>query len=217
MPAVGLAADDDLAKILKQMDDASQRFKTASADFEWDQYQAVLPDEADVQKGTIAFERKGTETRMAARLREHTGKPINEDLLYEGGQLQYWQPLIKKLDVFSSGQNRSQYESFLTLGFGGSGSDLDKNWTIVYGGMEMVGGVNTAKLQLTPKQDGVKKTFTKVTIWVDPTRSVSLKQVFEQPSGDKRTAIYSDIKYNKRLGEDVFQLKIPSSVKATQR
>jgi len=217
IPMAGFAADADLTQILKQMDDASQKFKSAQAEFEWDQYQAVLPDEKDVQKGTIAFERKGSETRMVARIREADGRPEQKDLLYQDGNLQFWQPTIKKLDVFSSGQNRSQYESFLTLGFGGSGSDLDKNWVIAYGGMEKIGDVNTAKLELTPKQDSVKKTFTKVTIWVDPARAVSLKQIFEQPSGDKRTALYTNIKYNVPVGKDTFDLKIPSSIKPAQK
>ncbi len=49
--------------------------------------------------------------------------------------------------------------------------------------------------------------FSHVTIWIDPARGVSLKQVFYQPSGDLRTATYKNIRYNLPLAADVFQLK----------
>ena len=106
-----------------------------------------------------------------------------------------------------AGGNRSQWESFLTLGFGGSGADLQKNWTVSLQGTEKIDGVSVAKLDLVPKEQKVLDMFAHVTIWVDPARSLSYKQVFYQPSGDKRTATYTNIRYNVPLPASVFQIK----------
>jgi outer membrane lipoprotein-sorting protein len=47
-----------------------------------------------------------------------------------------------------------------------------------------------------------------VTIWVDPARGVSLKQIFYEPSGDNRTATYQNIRYNQPIKGDVFHIDV---------
>jgi outer membrane lipoprotein-sorting protein len=205
-PLTALAQSGDLKTVLSQMDTASRGFKSAQADFEWDQYQLVIQDK-DVQKGAISFQRKGTDTQMAARINQFNSNPDDKVLVYKDGQLEFYQPKIKQITVFSAGANRSQYESFLTLGFGGSGSDLDKNWIVTYQGSDTVDGVKTAKLDLVPREANVKQTFTHVTIWVDPSRAISLKQQFFEPSGDYRLATYSNIRYNTPVSAEVFTIK----------
>ena len=106
-----------------------------------------------------------------------------------------------------AGNNRGQFESFLTLGFGGSGKDLETNWKVNLEGTEKINGVSVAKLDLVPKEQKVLDMFAHVEIWVDPARSVSYKQVFYQPSGDKRTATYTNIRYNVPLPASVFEIK----------
>jgi outer membrane lipoprotein-sorting protein len=179
---------------------------SAQADFAWDQFTAVV-QESDVQTGTISFERKKGETRMTAELKQDNGKPAPKTVLYDGGQVQLYEPTIKQLTIMKAGGNRSQWESFLTLGFGGSGTDLEKNWTVSLQGTEKIDGVSVAKLDLVPKEQKVLDMFAHVTIWVDPARSLSYKQVFYQPSGDKRTATYTNIRYNVPLPASVFQIK----------
>ncbi len=41
--------------------------------------------------------------------------------------------------------------------------------------------------------------FAHVTIWVDPTQGISYKQIFYEPSGDNRTATYTNIRYNQPI------------------
>jgi outer membrane lipoprotein-sorting protein len=206
-PFAGRAqAGGDVNAILRQMDVGAKNFKSAQAEFEWDQSQLVV-QATDVQKGSIAFRRQGTDTEMSARIREFNGQPEPKELLYRSGTLQFYQPKIKQVTIFSAGANRSQYESFLTLGFGGSGTDLDKNWAITYQGDEVIDGVKTAKLDLIPRQANIKQTFSHVTIWVDPARAISLKQQFFEPSGDYRLAVYRNIRYNTPIGNDVFNIK----------
>ena len=97
------------------------------------------------------------------------------------------------LTQISIKNNQAQYESFLTLGFGGSGTDLAKHWTITYQGMEQMSDgekmVQTAKLDLVAKDESTRNTLTHIMIWIDPVQDVSLKQQFflprrEYPDGD---------------------------------
>jgi outer membrane lipoprotein-sorting protein len=54
--------------------------------------------------------------------------------------------------------------------------------------------------------------FTHITIWIDPTRGVSLKQVFYAPNKDNRTATYSNIRLNSRINEKPYNIPKGASV-----
>jgi outer membrane lipoprotein-sorting protein len=192
----------DAAKVLAQMDAASAKFRSTQADFKWDVLTAVVNDH-NIQSGTIYFERHGDSTSMAAYIKQ----PAEKTVFYDGSSLIYLQPGIKQENLFSAASNRGQYESLLTLGFGGSGKDLQSNWTVSCQGMESIDGTQTAKLDLKPSQPSVANTFSHVTVWIDPTRSLSLKQIFYEPSGDNRTATYTGIKYNAKIPADMFKPK----------
>jgi outer membrane lipoprotein-sorting protein len=189
--AAVFAQNADLQKILSQMDAASAKFESAQADFVWDQYTAVVQSH-DLQKGTIAFRRTGGATEMIAHVKTDGDQPSLKDVLYKNGELDFYQPTVKEETILKAGSN---YERYLTLGFGGSGKDLTANWNIKYLGTETVDGTETAKLDLTPKA-GPSDQFTHILVWIDAKRGVSLKQQVFQDSGDSRTAVYSNIKLN---------------------
>src|ERR1700761_2487727 len=191
----GRAQSADLEKVLSQMDAASQKFQSAQADFKWDQLTAVVQSH-EITEGTIAFRRVGSSTEMITHVKTDNGSPAPKEILYKNGELAYYQPTIKQQTIFAAGTNRQQYESFLTLGFCGSGKDLAAQWNINFQGTETIDGVQTAKLDLTPKQKSGNQMFTHITIWIDPVRAISLKQQFFQDSGDTRTAFYSNIQLN---------------------
>ena len=210
------ASSGDLDAVLAQMDTAAQKFHSAQADFQWDQYERVV-DNTDTQKGTIYFLRSGSATQMAAQVKQFNGQPDEKDVVFKDGVLQFYQPKIAQMTVFHAGQNQQRFESFLTLGFGGSGSDLKKNWTITDQGTETIDGVKTVKLDLVAKQDSVRNMFEHVTIWVDPARAISLKQQFFEPSGDFRTAFYRNIRYNQKVSPAVFNIKTSSKTTVVQK
>jgi outer membrane lipoprotein-sorting protein len=192
----------DTAKVLAQMDAASAKFQSTQADFKWDVLQSVV-NEHDVQSGTVYFQRRGDSTAMAAYIKQ----PAEKTVMFNGSTLSLLQPDIKQETLFSAGSNRGQYESFLTLGFGGSGKDLQSNWTVSCQGMESIDGTQTAKLDLKPKQQSVASMFSHVALWIDPARSLGLKQIFYEPSGDNRTATYTGVKYNTKIPADIFKPK----------
>lgn len=200
----------DLQKVLGQMDAASAKFQSAQAEFTADTYTAVVQNH-DVQKGTIAFRRAGGSTEMIMHVTTDEGQPSLKDVLYKNGELDYYQPAVKQETILRAGSN---YERYFTLGFGGSGKDLAASWNISYIGTETIDGVETAKLDLTPKTPSDQ--FTHITVWIDGKRGVSLKQQVFQDSGDSRTAIYSNIKLND-VPASAFALQIVSGTQVSRR
>ncbi|MBW8748096.1 MAG: outer membrane lipoprotein-sorting protein [Acidobacteria bacterium] len=187
------------------MDAAAAKFQSATADLRWDNYERVVR-ETTTQTGIIYFQKKGNATDMGAVIQ----KPAKKVVAYSAGVLKMYEPNIDQLTLLSAGKNQSQYESFLTLGFGGSGTDLEKQWVITPQGTETIDGVQTAKLDLVSKQEGVKNMFTHVIIWIDLARGVSLKQQFFTPSNDQKISFYTNIKVNGRVDTKPFEIKTTS-------
>ncbi len=197
-----------LEGVLNEMDKTAANFRTTEASFVWDQYQKVV-DETDTQKGKVYFRRVGNETQMAADITE----PDKKYVLFTEGKVEVYQPRIDQVTVYSAGKNREAFESFLVLGFGGSGHDMLKSFEVRYLGSEKLSGMDTAKLDLVPKSQKVRNTFAHIVLWIDPARGVSVQQQLFEPSGDYRLAKYSDIELNQKLSDTVFKLKTTGKTK----
>jgi outer membrane lipoprotein-sorting protein len=197
-----------LDSVLQKMDAAAAHFQTTQADFVWDQYQKVV-DETDTQKGTVYYRRSGQQIEMMADIQE----PEQKFLLYKDGKLQVYQPKIEQVMQYTAGANHNDIESYLVLGFGGSGQDLKKSFDVSLQGEEAIDNIATAKLQLIPKSDKIRNYFTEAFLWIDLSRGISLKQQFMQGQGDYRVAKYSNVKVNAKISNDVFRLKTTSKTK----
>jgi outer membrane lipoprotein-sorting protein len=202
--------------ILRQMDDASPKFHSAEADFRWDLYERVVK-QTTTQTGTIFYQKDGTQVQMGAKIVQ----PALKFLEYKNGTLRVYEPAANHLTVVTTNRtNQSQAESFLTLGFGGSGKDLAKAWTISDLGSEQISDgdkmVTTAKLDLVSKDQGVRNMFTHIVIWVDPQRGISLKQQFFTPSEDQRTTYYTHIRYNQKVATAPYEIKPAKGVTIDQ-
>ena len=132
------AGNADLQKVITRTECSRSEVVSAQADFAWDQFTAVV-QEHETQTGTIYFERKKGVTRMAAYLKQDNGKDAPKTVVYDGGEVNFYEPTIKQLTTMKAGANRGQFESFLTLGFGGSGTDLEENWKVSLLGTEQHG------------------------------------------------------------------------------
>jgi outer membrane lipoprotein-sorting protein len=204
-----IAQAGDLEKVLAQLDDASQKFRSAQSSFTWTQYNKVINDITDTQKGKIYFRRAGHEIEMAADITAPDAKQV----VFSGGKIQMYQPRMDQLDVYDASKHREEFESFLVLGFGGSGHDMLQSFNVKYEGTEMVDGVETAKLNLEPKAERIRQSFSHIRLWIDPPRGVSLQQQLFEASGDYRLAKYSDIQINHKVSDGVFKTKTSSNTK----
>jgi len=199
--------------VLKKMDAAAASFHTTQAEFEWDSYEKVIDEVDDVQTGTIYYRRAGKDVEMMANVKmagsdAQNLKSAPKFVLFSEGKIRMYQPKPDQVTVYDLGKNKADFESYLVLGFGGSGQDLVKAFDVTYLGPETIDGVATAKLQLVPKSDKVRGTFKQILLWIDLDRGISLQQQFFDPQGNYRLTKYSAIQVNgKKIPDEVFKLK----------
>jgi len=210
------AASGDLEKerVLRRLDEAAKNFRSTSADFEFDVVETAPIAETDVQKGTIYFERKAGSFQMAAHIRQLNGKISEKVYSYTSGVFKFYEKMTNQVTRF---KKASQFESYLMLGFGASGKDLEQKWEIKYLGPETLDGVKTEKLELVAKDPSAKKYASKVTIWMDTARAVSLKQVVQQDPEHYRVCVYYNIKTNQSLPPDAFALNTDKQTQVVDR
>ena len=201
---------EELQQILTRLDQTAAQFRTAQASFVWDQYQRVV-EEHDLQKGIIYFRRVGNDLQMAADI---TDPPPPKYVLYTDSRVQVYTPKLDEIQNYNTGNDRATIESFLVLGFGGSGKNMLKSFDVKYMGHEKVDGTDTVKLELVPKSDKVRNNFDHIWLWIDPSLGVSVQQQFFAPeSGDYRLAKYSNIKLDQKIPDSVFKLKTTQKTK----
>jgi outer membrane lipoprotein-sorting protein len=204
-------ASGDLATVLAKMNQSSTSFKSAQGDFEFQSYQKLTED-TDIQKGRIYFrrEKKGVDAAF------DIGGTAPKQVVYRDGKLQIYEKKINQVTEREVGKNKSDVEAFLSLGFGASGDELQRDYDVKMGGWETVDGVKTAKLDLTPKKAKVQQTYNRIILWIDPERDVLLKQQFFEHSGDYRVAHYTNMKLNEKIPDDVFRLKTNGNTKTVK-
>jgi len=210
----------DLKQVLQQLDAAASNFHSTSADVEFETVQSDPVIEKDIDKGAVEYKRTGKSFQMIVHFRDEAidvqdgkpakFKPVPKDLVVSGGKVTLFEKLPNQVHLYSA----SRFESYMILGFGASGTQLGEKWDIAYLGTESLldgrTSVKTAKLELVAKDPDVRKMFPKVTIWVDPLRAVSLKQVFDEGRGQSRTSYYSNIKLNPTLPGSDFTINTDS-------
>jgi outer membrane lipoprotein-sorting protein len=189
------ATDPALDKVLRQLDVSSVKFQSAEGDLQWDNYEKIVK-ETTTQYGSTYFLRKGSSIEVGIVLSQKQGAAPTKYIHFANGKGDMYDVIAKKVTPFNAGENRSRVESFLALGFGGSGKDIEKSYTVSLQGMEMIDGVSTAKLDLIPKDPSTAETFSHITMWIDAARDIPLKQITFTPEGDTRTAFYRNIRYN---------------------
>jgi outer membrane lipoprotein-sorting protein len=204
-----------LTTVLDEMDAASTKFQSAQADLRQEIFTRVMQD-TETKTGQIYFERKNGATQMGMKLLPPDAKPGTPPaqlVEFKDGKLRVFDTGTNQVDQFVvSSKNQSVAESLMTLGFGGSGTALAKAFTITDEGNEQMSDgskspVAVEKLDLVSKDQGIRNTYSHITIWVDPVRDVSLKQtLFDASTGDTKTMIYTNIRLNQKVDEAPFAI-----------
>lgn len=202
-----------LESVLKKMDDAAAKFRTAQAALEWDSYQKVIDEVDQIEKGTIYYRRNGrdNDVEMKVDIRELGGsqstmKPAPKYVLFSEGKIRVYDPKRDQVTVYDPGKNRAEFESYAVLGFGGSGQDLLKSFDVKYAGQQPASGVSAAWLQLVPKSEKVRNTYNRIDLWIDLDKGVSVQQQFFTPENDYRLCKYTNVRVNEKIPDNAFKL-----------
>ena len=188
----------NLQVTLDKLDASSAKFQSAEANIHRDAYNAFIKD-TEKSDGTTYFKRDGGKMEFGVITTGAQARTIH----YKDGVVNVYNPVAKCTDTVT---NKS-IDTYLTIGFGGSGKDLAKAWEITDLGPDTIAGTKVEKLDLAPKSASVKQNVVKISVWVDLDRDVSLKQVLYAPNKDTNTAIYSNIKLNKPVNTKPYEVK----------
>ena len=198
------APPDQLKSVLERLNTSAAKFESASADVELDTIDTdPLPD-TDVQKGVVYYDRKSNAVRMGVHLNQHDGKPSAKEYTFMGGTFKLFEPGVNQVTTYAKA---NKWESYIVLGMGASGKDLEAKWDITDQGPETVNGVKTEKLQLVAKDADFRKNVSKVTIWIDPDHAVSMKMEFILSATSSWVCHYSNFKFNSSLPSEAFTFK----------
>lgn len=194
--------------ILARMDAASATFKGMTAEITRVKFTAILNDRTE-ETGSMSVLRSGKNLQAKIVIE----KPNARSVAFQGDQVEIFYPKINTVQVFDVGKNRNLIDQFLLLGFGGSGKDLAKSYTIKAVGQEKVNGVATTRLVLTPKTAKVRESLKSVEIWVPEGEAYPVRQKFVEPSDDFTEVTYRGMKVNPGLTPAHLKLDLPAGVK----
>jgi hypothetical protein len=213
------AKPSPLDTVLRQMDAASAKFKSAQADLRQELFTKIVND-TETRTGQVYFLRKDNSTQMGMKMLPPDAKPgaaPAQIIEFKDGKLRVFNPGTNHVDELSaSGRNQATAETLMTLGFGGSGRALENAWTIEDQGTEMMSDgsetVPVEKLDLVSKDEVIRKNYAHITIWIDAARGVTLKQVSfaasgGKLSGDTRTVFFTSIRLNQPVDSGPFAIK----------
>ncbi len=198
----------DAPDALERLDRQASAFRQVTARLMRATYTAILNDTTK-ESGQMWLRREGRNTQARIELFE----PDPRSYSIEGATANIYYPKINTVQIWDLGKNKSLVDQFLLLGFGSSGKDLARNYSIKAAGEEVVAGRKTTRLVLVPKSDKVKEQFEKIDLWIPLEAGYPIQQKLYQPGGDYYLVTYSDVQINSNLPDTAFRLKLPANVK----
>ncbi len=196
----------NLQATLHALDESSAHFNSAQASFHKDLYTALVKDH-DLQEGITYAVRKGGASEVGIKITGQGARTVE----YKNGIGRDYNPGTNCFNSYSLAKSKATIESFLALSFGASGKELAANWTVTDLGPDTITTdgkpVKVEKLDLVPKDQGVRNNITHIALWTDLATAISLKQVLYSPTGDTQTATYSNVRLNKDVDKAPFKIE----------
>ncbi len=197
-----------LEQILARMEAVGKTFQSFSADYVMRSYNAILKEFAETEKGHLLYKRARDGSAM---LRQQVTSPAGRILTIKGGILLLFRPSLKEATQYTLGANKDKAE-YLALGIGQSPAKLRETFDISEAGEEAVGGGACSVLQLKPKTENIKSTFSVITLWVNKATGVPVQQKLQEPYGNYALYTFTNEVLNSKIPDSEFEQKLPKGV-----
>jgi len=202
-------ANGALDGVLSRLDASSVSFQAASANIKRVMHTAIINDNTQ-EEGVIRILRvKKADLRMRVEFAEPNAKSV----AFQGRKAEVYYPKIKTVHEFDLGKHKSLVDQFLLLGFGTSGKELARSYSIKLIGQETVGTYKADRLELTPRSSQVSQHLKLIELWIHESAGYPVRQKFYEKSGDYTLIDFSDVKWNPALTPDSLNLNLPKDVK----
>jgi outer membrane lipoprotein-sorting protein len=206
--SAALGADAELDATFKRIDQAAAGFKGFKANIRKVAHTDVVGKD-DIDSGTIAVQRvKNHELRIRMDLKD----PRQQTVTIGQNKVIVFSPLINEAQKADLGQYRNLANQLFLLGFGSTSADLQRAYSVSYGGAESINGMKTARIELIPKDKDLLDHIKKCELWISPD-GVTVQQKLFTGGGDYNLATYSNIDTHTPVKDSDVELHLPKSVK----
>jgi outer membrane lipoprotein-sorting protein len=195
---------EDVSVILARMNADAPGLHSMSANIQMVTLTAVIDDKI-TDDGTMRMKKgKNGSIRAVIDFSGQKDPSQSREIGFFGKTVRIYFPITNYYQDYDLGKNSDVLNQFLLLGFGTSGDELAKSYTITLEGTEKVAGVNTSKLLLIPIDPKVKEHLSKVEIWIPEGGSNPVQQQFyEGSSGNYRLVTYANVVLNPSIKGDL--------------
>ncbi len=200
-------ADLTVTEVLFQMNEASKKLHTLSANLDYTKV-TVLVDDKSTESGQL-FYRHG----KTPEIRIEMQKPESKIIIFKKNRGEIFLPKINQIQEYDLEQKSELLQQFFLLGFGTDTNELKKTYDVTYLREEDLADDTTALLDLTPRKGSVSAQISKIQIWVSEESWLPTQQKFFEAGGDYLIATYSGVKVNRLLPAATFELNAPDNTK----
>lgn len=202
------ASAETLPALLARMDKAAESFQSMSASLEQTTYTEVI-DTTEKQVGSVKL--KKAKAGLLGRV-DFTQPQLV--IGFHDRKVEKFYPATKVVEVYDVGKHGDKLDQFLLLGFGTSGQELQKNYSVKLVGDETIAGKPSTHIELTPKSKEALEYFKKAHLWIAQGAATYpvQEQIFTNVK-DYTKVVYRDVQLNPSFTEKSLELTLPSGVK----
>jgi outer membrane lipoprotein-sorting protein len=200
------AADNSLQAVWTRVDAAASRFKGMKADINRLAHLEVIKEDT-VEKGKMAVRRPNPkDLRMLILI----DPPNEKKVLIAGNKVEIYYPKMNTVQEYELGKGGELKDQLLSLTFGSTSKELQSGYSVTLGPSETIGGQQTTRLDLIPKDKELLKHYPKIQLWISDENGVTVQQKLNEPAGDFNQATYTNIQLA-NLTEADLRLDIPKN------
>jgi len=200
-----------LTGILNKMEKAHQDLKSLKAEMILERTNTQI-GVTDSEFGQLLY--KPGPQKSKQKLRIDYTKPSKDVLAVDGDNFVFYQPRIKQAlkgmaSKYSKGR-QGGLAQFITIALDGSLKSASGKYNIGFVKDEMVEGVMTSVLRLTPKSNDQ---FTSFDIWVNQQSGFPVRFSGTERNGDQTMVTLKNLQLNTNVPNNAFALDLPSGTK----
>jgi outer membrane lipoprotein-sorting protein len=189
------------------MDKTGPAFRDLSASLKHVDYVLAF-NETEVSPALVWMKRAGPRD---IRLLVDIQGPNPRTIAFEKATGQIYYPKMQTVQIANLGKSRSLVDQFLLLGFGTTGEQLRRSYSMRLLGEQQISGETTARIELTPLDATVLEQMKKAELWIAAGGYPLQQKIYT--SSREYTFTYSNVKLNTNLPDSALKLQLPKDVK----
>ena len=208
--AANAQAAPSLESVLTNMDSAASAWQGMRAQVESVRYMSLV-DDRSVETGRLAVRRlKSGAVTMLLEFQ----MPSHYYLSVREAKVERYKPRINTVEEFDLSEYKDRLENALLLGFGTAGRYLDEHYEISLAGEETIGGHDSVKLDLLPKNPRGELNNKRIEMWISTSHWQPVQQkIYDQNPKDYRLSTYTEIEVNPSFSAREFRLPLARDTK----